>query len=550
MLDSPSSETEGDAAFFALRANVLLVLERNEEALLEARRSLEILPEKAEYHLLRGKALHRLGRHSASNLSLETALALNPQLVEALYLEGVNFKLTGKYAEAEQRFRRLLASDPDHAGARIALIELRYAKAISGAEREGLIAELERVLEKEPAHAAGNLLLVRMTLDTGRFGEAMAVARDWKGKYGDSVDMELLEAEALSASGSAVQAVALLEGSSMKDRRLKLYLARLYGTTGRIRKALSLLETVVADSEEDDAVLVERIRLALSEGAVARARGLIGDLGEASQGEASYLLASAFFKSHRFRWAKRELASALRIAPNLIGNRMLNARLLLELGLPGDGLAFLDEGAPPSVPVVSELYGDLYWRLGEPEAASVRYAEALARRPSPRVEIKLAGVERALGMKAQAEARLEKLETFFPENYHVLMSQAVRASDSETTLEKLEKARKLREEDGAGHLLLAEVLIERGEFAEASSVLEEGLDRFPYRRDLLEKGAELWERTGNRAKAIEAWTMVIESGEGNGAEPYLRLHRLYDLDDNEESASRYRKRYFENVLNP
>lgn len=78
-----------------------------------------------------GDLAHRRADRTAADRYLERALALDPTLVHAQALRGVNFLEQGALADAEDCFRRVLSVDPDHPTARNGLSWCFYRRGES-----------------------------------------------------------------------------------------------------------------------------------------------------------------------------------------------------------------------------------------------------------------------------------------------------------------------------------------------------------------------------------------------------------------------------------
>lgn len=108
----------------------LLALGRASEAIPELTEAVQLDPAMVQAHYFLGDALAEAGRAEDAIRSMETVVTLSPQpSADLLNYLGVLYAQTGRLREAVERFRRSLAVDPGHAGARdnLARIEARLS---------------------------------------------------------------------------------------------------------------------------------------------------------------------------------------------------------------------------------------------------------------------------------------------------------------------------------------------------------------------------------------------------------------------------------------
>jgi adenylate cyclase len=105
--------------------------EHLEEALRESERALELRPDLAEAHAVRGTVLALSGQTAEAEKFFEAALELNPRLYEALYTYARTCVEQGRLAEAARLFERAAAVRPEDYQSRSLL-----ALALSGLDQE------------------------------------------------------------------------------------------------------------------------------------------------------------------------------------------------------------------------------------------------------------------------------------------------------------------------------------------------------------------------------------------------------------------------------
>ncbi|MFO1009676.1 MAG: tetratricopeptide repeat protein [Planctomycetota bacterium] len=97
-----------------------------------------------------GALMHQKGRWDAADKYLERAMQLDPKLVGAIVLRGMNFLRMGDVRAAEEAFKAALAIDPEHPTARNSLAWCWYAK---GGETNAIEAQT-RLRELDDARRA------------------------------------------------------------------------------------------------------------------------------------------------------------------------------------------------------------------------------------------------------------------------------------------------------------------------------------------------------------------------------------------------------------
>jgi tetratricopeptide (TPR) repeat protein len=99
----------------AIRAAILLPLNRAAEALTAADRALELDPEFAFAWVCRGRALLQLRRLEVAEVAARKALGLDPDLSDASNLLSTVLRLQQRFSEAEVEIDRHLERDPENA---------------------------------------------------------------------------------------------------------------------------------------------------------------------------------------------------------------------------------------------------------------------------------------------------------------------------------------------------------------------------------------------------------------------------------------------------
>ena len=210
---------QGDAAFGELQdiaasdtgttADMALIsvhLRRNEfDKALKAIDALEKKqPDKPLAANLRGRVLMGMRDVPGARKSFERALVIDPVFFPAVAsLAGLDM-VDKKPQEAKKRFESVLAKDPKHAQALLALAELA---AITGAAKDEVAKLISNAVSANPTEAAPRLLLIDFHLRNKDPKKALSVAQEAVSSMPDS--LEILDAlgRAQQASGDLNQAM-------------------------------------------------------------------------------------------------------------------------------------------------------------------------------------------------------------------------------------------------------------------------------------------------------------------------------------------------------
>ena len=114
-LDATEKEWSGDAKWLTLRAHVLRLLDRYDEAVLLCRDAMTKSVESAELTRAFGLALHLAGDHDEALEAFDRASIVNP--AAALSDKGVLLSQLGRLTEARETFEQALIHDPRSADA-------------------------------------------------------------------------------------------------------------------------------------------------------------------------------------------------------------------------------------------------------------------------------------------------------------------------------------------------------------------------------------------------------------------------------------------------
>ena len=220
-----------------------------DQALKEVRAMLNGTPDDRSVYITLAQMNTRLKRFSEAEQALDKAEQLSAKADDKEYvwfLRGSTFERQKKYAEAEQQFRKVLASDPQYAQA---LNYLGYMLADQNMKLEEALALVKRAVELDPAN--------------GAYLDSLGWAYYRLGKY------DLAEENLVKASQKI-----------NTDPTVHSHLGDLYQKTGRLKQAATHWEralnewnrTIVPEIDQDTVAHVQKeldaakIRLAKEQG--------------------------------------------------------------------------------------------------------------------------------------------------------------------------------------------------------------------------------------------------------------------------------------------
>jgi tetratricopeptide (TPR) repeat protein len=143
---------------------------RVEEAIAETEKALQLDPTLVKAHLNLLILYARLGNAKKAEEHYQAVLALNPdQFPDAHYSYGVMLMGRGRYAEAEEAFRRTLRASPTHAPAHN---NLGYLLERQGKLTDAL-AEYRKALESDPNYRQAHFNLGRVLVNQQDYKEGI-----------------------------------------------------------------------------------------------------------------------------------------------------------------------------------------------------------------------------------------------------------------------------------------------------------------------------------------------------------------------------------------
>lgn len=255
----PPITPEAAAAFNA--ANAAFREGRFEAARDAAARAAQLAPDLAIAHVLKARALRRIGDEPAARAAYDAALANDPASFDALLERGNVLRALGEAAEAAASYSRAMAARPLDVRPALALARLWEEQPGQDAAEQAAIA-FQRALDRagagaEPAPAMAGLCrdIARFRLeraDLPRALEALRQARLLAGSADLAAVIDLDLADVYLRLGMTAEAQALMERlSGSKDPALLRTLAQLAYRFNFWAEAVAILERWTKLSPDD-----------------------------------------------------------------------------------------------------------------------------------------------------------------------------------------------------------------------------------------------------------------------------------------------------------
>lgn len=398
-----------------------------------------------DVEVLLGRALIAAGRaEEAFQVVGMTAAKPEDRQAKALVRADAHLAL-GQHADARALYESVLAENPRHGQARLALARLLYGLG----EREGAEAEVAKLLELEPRSLEGLLTKAEIELATNRAEAARSTLAAAAGIAPDHLGVKLAQARLAIQSNDVPGA----------ETRAREVLAR----QPENQMAKYLLATAhVANQRFRDA------------------DALLAGIQDLVQGYAPAQLLEGIvkFQLEQYAQAERALSRYAQALPHNVGARRMLALTQIRLGnlhTASETLGRLLEDYPGDVPAL-QLVAGVEMRRGDADAAARAY-QRIAESGNPGAARQAQNVLTLLGMGGKAEnggAMDDRLSREV-----VTIMEQLRTQDHDGALARV---RDLRREDPANLLLLnleGSVLWAKGARAEGRALIEEAYARDP-----------------------------------------------------------------------
>jgi tetratricopeptide (TPR) repeat protein len=446
---------------------------------------------------------HRAKEH------IEQVLFVNPADPDALFFMGITQMELGQAGEAEKAFDEILSKSPQNLRTAVALARLKIGSKDTAAAE----AVLKKVVRESPgsAHAATVLgvfyvatgrdqlaevqfrsalqidpkyapCLIQLAQLQGRQGRQEIAAETYKTistlpdkEYRSFYGMYLLRQGKTQAAIAEFERLYRID-SQDRTTRNRLIAAYLYAN--RVPDAQKILDAVLARNPKDIDALMQRGEIHLRNGNIAEAKKDIEGVlhFEPNSGLGHYLMAVIDQGEGLTSLQRSELATAVKLAPNLLRARLDLANLFVEAHDAKSAMDTLDSVPAfqkDSLPVVVARN----WALiggGDYKAARKAVDEALAKSNTSELLVQDGVLKVSEKNYAGARSVLEKVLKDKPGDVRALrlLSQSYALGNNRPDeIQVLRRHATLHPDSVATQLVLAASLLESGQYDEARTIL-------------------------------------------------------------------------------
>ncbi len=469
---------------------VAQIKQGNWEAAIEPlQRVLKQTPDNIQVLNLLGVALSSSGRRAEANVQFRKVLAANPSFHSALKNMAVNEMLMGQTREAEGHFKELLQFAPDDPVAHLALADVAYgAKDYSSA-----VEHFEKSRAMHDGDAKARVRFARSYRETGQSAKALALLEKLPSEADASTYFEagLLLAE----SGGYTEAVGLFEhakaGGYPDAYQLGFNLTLAYFEAKQYPQAVAAGEAVIA------------------------------------QGLAKAELYNLVARSYEAAGDTKKAYDALRTATQLDPADPANYIDLIDICLDHNnidlGLEIADiavERLPQSQRLRLQR-GVVLAMKGRFDDSKASFDKAVELDPdNGLIHVALALIYMQMDRVPEAVEVLRARKSVTPDDplVHWFLGEALNrqgtrpgSPEEEEAMEALERAVELQRDLQQAQVLLGKMLLRRGDLERAATHLEIALKIDPDNLAAVYQLAQVRQKQGNREAAKELFSRVQEA---------------------------------------
>jgi tetratricopeptide (TPR) repeat protein len=187
-LDRYHGAYPADGRPLLLRAQILLLQQRDEDACAAFRAAIDALPDNPVAPLGLATALGRLGRAGEARDAAITAIALGGNSPANHYVLGRALFDLGDYAQAQQHLRAALKLEPTHLDAHTALCELLW---MSTGQLDQAGAALDETLRQHPRNSALRAMKAKLLATAGQAEPALREVEQALASHPDDPQLRL-----------------------------------------------------------------------------------------------------------------------------------------------------------------------------------------------------------------------------------------------------------------------------------------------------------------------------------------------------------------------
>jgi putative PEP-CTERM system TPR-repeat lipoprotein len=311
----------------------------------------------------------------AARAAFESSLAADPKFgAAALNLARLDLA-EGKTGDARKRLESSLAAEPTNQGVLLALAQLELAAGAA----DKAIEHLESAREADASALAPRVVLARVALARGDLTTAEAASAEAEALRGDAVDVLLVRAQLMAASGNRAELSRYLDAlesqlakAPTNANAMRLQVGELQRQAGRVAQARANLTMALSEPASETPALASLVQLETAAGELDAARAYLARLREkkidaaiVEELDGDLAVRSADLDAAAMHYAKAAKANS----------RSAVTKLAMVQGRQGKasvGIATLESwlGANPNDDAVALLLASM--RIGTGDAAQAR----------------------------------------------------------------------------------------------------------------------------------------------------------------------------------
>lgn len=357
----------GSAVYHAYLAEVYMLLERDNDAVSEARKALELEPKNARAQYFMGRLFFELGQHSEASQAFETVTQSTTDFPDAPYYFALSEARRGRNESAVAALRRLVAIDPDNFD-----YQSELGRSLNGIARyEEAIDPMQKAVRLKPKDVEAKAGLGLALFESGRLSEAIAILEeaDRTQPGNEVVTMFLRVARSRQQAMPQIPEMKEFAKENPQDAGVRMNLVNLLAFSRRIIEAEPYIAEIYKIGPKDvrfyQGIAVAYATAGLYDKAItAYAKSF-----EIEESPGAYLgLAGIYQKAGRVDDASRAYAKVLELKPDSPNIAKIYADHLLDNGKRREALemykralASLPFNAPAlfNAAVLSAKFGDL-----------------------------------------------------------------------------------------------------------------------------------------------------------------------------------------------
>lgn len=368
---------------------------------------------------LRGRIALQLKDRAGARKAFEQALTKDADYMPALAGLAMLDVAASQPAAASARFEALLARQPQHTGAMMALAEI---SARSTHQLDEAVKWLDRAIKSDPANPAPRLVLIDQLMGTRQIKQAISVAQAAVAalpEHGDLLDrlgrLQLMTGDHEQAVSSFNKLAGLWPKSAMPQLRL----ADVHAAAGNLQAMASAVRKASEIEPASLQVLQARATLSMREGKLDQALGAARQLQARMPEEAMGYRLEGEVELRRQQFDAAATALRKAVAKRQPGDSLLRLHTALALGgknADAEKLVADHRQRHPDDLAMDMYLGDLAMAGGELATAERHYLRVLERQPQSAVTLNNLAYALARQKRPGATAMAERALALAPDS--------------------------------------------------------------------------------------------------------------------------------------